>query len=121
MWRDNLKQNNYPDVDKYDEDIRHHEEVVARYVKMSVTFLLAMMDVFIGNPELARIDTSHMFTDNDFTPEKANYTNYSTDDNTRVFFKRPCELVANPKFAVNGYNLDDIDQGSQGDCFLIAS
>lgn len=63
-------------------------------------------------------DTSHMFIDHDFPPSK---TNINWEKKRAYAWKRPCQLVDDPQFIVDGISIDDIIQGTLGDCYIISS
>lgn len=53
-------------------------------------------------------DTSHMFIDEEFPPSR---TNINWEKKRVVAWRRPCQLVDDPQFIVDGLSLDDIIQG----------
>jgi hypothetical protein len=63
-------------------------------------------------------DTSHMFTDEEFTPSM---TNINWEKKRAIAWRRPCQLVDDPQFTVDGISIDDIIQGTLGDCYMISS
>jgi hypothetical protein len=80
------------------------------------------MEIYIPTDEEAirndKNNTSHMFVDSDFPPSKTNI-NYAKK--RAVAWRRPCQLVDDPQFIVDGISIDDIIQGTLGDCFFISS
>ncbi|XP_074552961.1 calpain-1 catalytic subunit-like [Halichoeres trimaculatus] len=63
------------------------------------------------------------FVDEMFPPDRRSIGKLDLDpaDMSRIVWRRPRELVSNPRFIVDGVSRFDFGQGSVGDCWLLAS
>ncbi|XP_052217041.1 calpain-5-like [Dreissena polymorpha] len=66
------------------------------------------------------IKSGALFTDPEFPPRGSSIY-FSKPAPTDIIWKRPGELVSNPKFFEAGVSADDFSQGSLGNCWFVAA
>ncbi|XP_030848278.1 calpain-A [Strongylocentrotus purpuratus] len=69
----------------------------------------------------SHINSEGLFEDPDFPAEPESVFSDGSRNASNIVWKRPFELVDNPRLVVDGFSRQDVVQGNLGDCWFLAS
>lgn len=65
--------------------------------------------------------SGELFVDDEFPANDKSIFRFTNFLGSQIYWKRPHEIVQDPKFVVNKIEPNDLDQGRVGDCWMVAA